>query len=97
MSFARPDGADDIVDFRWEQRQELRTLRLLGEFDGHVKYTRGEFMRGRSIDNVVWDEKIREDRLRATDHGMARWIWSVALRIEAMRSLLLRAGLRPER
>lgn len=97
VSFVGADGEEDIVDFRWEQKQELRTLRLLGEFDGKVKYTRDEYMQGRSIEEVVWDEKLREDRLRATDHGMARSIWAVALRKERLRRLLLDAGLRPER
>ena len=97
VSFLSADGQEDIVDFRWKQRQELRTLRLFGEFDGKVKYTRDEYMKGRSIEEVVWDEKLREDRLRATDHGMARWIWEVALRRERLRALLLNAGLRPER
>jgi hypothetical protein len=97
VSFVSADGHNDIVDFRWIQRQETRTLQLLGEFDGFVKYSRSEYQRGRAIDQVVWDEKIREDRVRLTsDHGMVRWLWHAALNTERMRALLLRAGLRPE-
>ena len=78
------------------QRQESRTLSLIGEFDGYVKYTRGQYTRGMSIEQIVWHEKVREDRLRAQDNGMARWTWEVALRIDRLRALLLAAGLRPE-
>ncbi len=96
VSFVHEDGQEDITDFRWVQKQENRTLRLLGEFDGKVKYTRDAFMNGRTSEEVVWSEKLREDRLRGTGHGMARWIWAVALRRESLKRLLLAAGLRPE-
>ena len=96
VSFVHEDRQEDITDFRWVQKQETRTHRLLGEFDGKVKYTRDAFMSGRTIEEVVWSEKLREDRLRGTGHGMARWIWSVALRRESLLRLLLAAGLRPE-
>lgn len=89
---------EDRVDFRWKRRFHVKRLPLLGEFDGEVKYTRGEFMGGRTIDEVVWAEKRREDRLRA--HGrstMVRWLWADALRPERLRALLLNAGLRPNR
>ncbi|HVK36870.1 MAG TPA: hypothetical protein VM428_14550 [Microlunatus sp.] len=57
-------------DFGWIER------RTLGEFDGHGKY--GALRRpDQGADDVVLDEKTREDRLR--DHGwqIARWNWSV--------------------
>jgi hypothetical protein len=88
---------EDQVDFRWKRRFHVKHLPLLGEFDGEVKYTRGEFMGGRTISEVVWAEKRREDRLRAPGRGMARWLWADALRPERLRALLLNAGLRPER
>jgi hypothetical protein len=97
VSFVHEDGQEDIADFRWRQKQENRTLRLIGEFDGKVKYTRDEFMSGCTIEEVVWAEKLREDRLRSTEHGVARWIWAVALRRERLQRLLLDAGLHPER
>ena len=53
-------------DFRWG--------RLLGEFDGMVKY--GRLLRpGETAGDCVTREKVREDRMRARDHGMFRWIW----------------------
>jgi hypothetical protein len=57
-------------DFGWIER------RTLGEFDGQGKY--GALRRpDQGADDVVLDEKAREDRLR--DHGwqIARWNWSV--------------------
>jgi len=96
VEYPRRDGGKDIVDFRWEQRQKGRTLRLFGEFDGKVKYTRDEYTHGLPVEEVVWQEKLREDRLRAsTGHDMVRWTWDMALRREPLQQLLLGAGLRP--
>ncbi|MFT2817417.1 hypothetical protein [Leifsonia sp. A12D58] len=96
VHFVSPEGAEDIVDFRWLQKQGVRTLRLIGEFDGEVKYTRTEFLKGRTAAEVVVAEKVREDRLRAnTNHSFVRWVWGTALRKEELRAVLLRAGLRP--
>ena len=78
------------ADFGWPR------FRLLGEFDGHVKYTRAEFTQGKSIADVVWDEKRREDLMRAQGYGMARWLWDAALRGTLLTSVLRGAGLRPE-
>ena len=49
------------VDFMWP------ALRLVGEFDGRVKY--------RSADDV-WNEKLREDLVRRHDYRVARWTWA---------------------
>lgn len=54
------------VDFWWPR------TRLIGEFDGRVKYGRVN-PSGRPPEDVLWDEKVREDRLRALDTGMIRW------------------------
>ena len=94
--YPHPFG-EDRVDFRWKRRFQLKRMPLLGEFDGEVKYTRGEFMGGRTIDEVVWAEKRREDRLRAPGRTMVRWLWADALRPERLRAMLLNAGLRPDR
>ena len=98
VRFVHADGTVDITDYRWEQKQGPRTLFLLGEFDGYVKYTRNQYTHGRPIEEIVWDEKRREDRLRQTSgHGMTRWIWKMALVAAVMQRHLLEAGLRPER
>ncbi|HUG50856.1 MAG TPA: hypothetical protein VLZ78_07660, partial [Terrimesophilobacter sp.] len=77
-----------IVDFWWPE------FNLIGEFDGHRKYTDPEFLRGRTPEQAVIDEKDREDDLRAAHHGMSRWDWDIALSPIRLRDKLLRAGLR---
>ncbi|WP_349898719.1 type IV toxin-antitoxin system AbiEi family antitoxin domain-containing protein [Parafrigoribacterium soli] len=79
------------VDFWW------RSANLIGEFDGLVKYTRAEYLQGRSIEDVVIAEKIREDRLRALGPNVSRWLWGVALRPRELYAHLSSAGLRPVR
>lgn len=97
VHYPRPDGYDDIVDFMWEPQHHVRRRPLLGEFDGKIKYTRNQFMGGRSIEDVVFEEKVREDRLREPGRDMARWLWEAALSPARLRAKLLAAGLRPER
>ena len=97
VHYPRPDGAEDIADFTWEARHNVHGIPLLGEFDGRVKYTRNQYTHGLPIEEIVWREKIREDRLRAPGRGMVRWLWDVALNPVALRARLIGAGLRPER
>jgi hypothetical protein len=55
-------------DFGW------RAQRLLGEFDGRVKY--GRLLRpGQDPGDAVFAEKQREDAMRAENWGMVRWVW----------------------
>jgi hypothetical protein len=58
------------TDFAW------RRHRLLGEFDGRVKY--GRLLRpGETPGDVVFAEKLREDALRrTTGFGMERLVWA---------------------
>jgi len=62
------DGKVDRVDFFW------RGADVAGEFDGRVKYTRQEFTGGRP-EEVVWREKLREDRLRRSVESVLRITW----------------------
>jgi very-short-patch-repair endonuclease len=56
------------VDFCWEQ------ARTIGEFDGKIKY--GRVLRGeQSVEDVLYQEKLREDALRDLGWQVARWIW----------------------
>jgi very-short-patch-repair endonuclease len=56
------------VDFCWEQE------RTIGEFDGKIKY--GRALRGeQSVEDVLYQEKLREDALRDLGWQVARWIW----------------------
>lgn len=59
-----------ITDFAWPEH------RLLGEFDGRVKY--GRLLKpGQTPGDVVFEEKRREDRLReATGWKVGRLVWS---------------------
>ena len=66
----RADGSlVGIADWAWEE------YRLLGEFDGEVKY--GRFLRpGETPGDAVFREKRREDEMReVTSWGMVRLIW----------------------
>jgi hypothetical protein len=79
------------TDFWWPE------FRLIGEFDGRGKYLRDEFTRGRSTAQVVIEEKLREDRLRALGPRVMRFGWEEARSPAAMRRTLLAAGLPLER
>lgn len=54
------------VDFAWLEQ------RVVGEFDGRVKYGRRN-RSGRLPEDVLWQEKLREDRLRALGLTVVRW------------------------
>ncbi len=88
VSLVGASGKKWTVDFVW------RDIGLIGEFDGEVKYTSEEFLRGRSPAEAVIDEKSREDDLRAAGYGMSRWGWRVAISARLIREHLVRAGLR---
>ena len=54
------------VDFYWPE------FRTVGEFDGMVKYGR-LLKEGQKVEDVLVDEKLREDALRGNE--VARWVW----------------------
>ena len=57
------------TDFAWEAE------RVVGEFDGRVKY--GRLLRpGQDPGDAVFEEKRREDAIRDEDWGVVRWTWS---------------------
>lgn len=58
------------VDFDWEDFCHC------GEFDGLFKYGRLNPHSGDLAGQVLVDEKIREDRVRAVPRGMSRWIYA---------------------
>jgi hypothetical protein len=69
-----------IADFWWKER------RLVGEFDGLTKYLGRASYSGRSAEDVVTAEKVREDSIRAQGNGMVRWLASdvrTPVRLEA--------------
>jgi hypothetical protein len=79
-------GLIGIVDFGWE--------RVVGEFDGKVKYRVPDDTDPREAAEVVWREKQREDRLRRRV-GVARWTWAIALDRGRLGGLLAKHGIRP--
>lgn len=58
------------VDFEWEDFWHC------GEFDGLVKYGRLNPYSGDRLGQVIVDEKLREDRIRALPRGMSRWVYA---------------------
>jgi hypothetical protein len=70
VEIRRPDGwLIGRSDFGWEEH------RLLGEFDGRVKY--GRLLRpGQQPGDAVFEEKRREDAMREEGWGMVRWVWN---------------------
>ncbi|MBT0994273.1 hypothetical protein KIN34_08235 [Cellulomonas sp. DKR-3] len=68
------------VDFWWPE------LGVAGEFDGRVKYDDADGP------DVLWREKVREDRLRALVRAFVRWTWDDAWRGGPMCDALRRAG-----
>lgn len=82
-------GLIGFVDFYWPD------FRLIGEFDGIEKYSKKEFVGQRVPAEVVTDEKVREDRLRATSTtpDVSRWIWATLVGHGELERQLLVAGL----
>jgi hypothetical protein len=56
------------ADFGWPE------LATVGEFDGRVKYGRS-LRPGQDPAEVVYQEKLREDAIRACGWWVARWTW----------------------
>ncbi|WP_457963289.1 hypothetical protein M1E17_17840 [Arthrobacter sp. D1-29] len=64
------DGLVGYTDFYWKQ------AKVVGEFDGVAKYSKPEFLKGRTPSQAVVDEKNRENRVRALGFNVVRWDWS---------------------
>jgi len=74
-------------DFFWEE------FGVVGEADGDMKYLDEKVRGSRSAEQVVLDEKIREDRFRALPRTVARWRWNVAINPAVLRARLVQSGL----
>jgi hypothetical protein len=65
----RLTGTVAYCDFGWPAQ------RTVGEFDGKVKY--GRMLRpGQEPGDVVYEEKLREDAIRARSWEVVRWTWA---------------------
>ena len=72
------------VDFLWKEQ------RTIGEFDGKIKY--GRLLKpGQSIEEVLFEEKRREDALRHLGWQIVRWLWADLYRPGVIRDRVLRA------
>lgn len=80
------DGLIGIGDFGWDG--------VIGEFDGRKKYGLRQGMDPKEAERTLWNEKKREDRIRATHRKMARWVWVDALRPQQMARILAAQGIR---
>lgn len=52
----------------------LEEHHVIGEFDGRIKYGR-MVPAGQMSEDVLWNEKVREDRLRDAGWQVVRWVW----------------------
>jgi very-short-patch-repair endonuclease len=75
------------VDFLWTRD------RMVGEFDGAVKYRRG-VLGTRDPGDAVFAEKVREDRLRSAGYTVVRWTWADLDRPDELADRIRRAGRR---
>ncbi|PYD01736.1 hypothetical protein B4U78_004645 [Microbacterium esteraromaticum] len=68
VEVAGPHGRPYFVDFGMDD------VRVFGEFDGETKYRDGAMRQGRSLEDVLIEEKRREDWIRGrTRWGLVRW------------------------
>ncbi|CAN5324660.1 hypothetical protein BH09ACT1_BH09ACT1_29110 [soil metagenome] len=83
-------GSIGFVDFYWPE------LDLVVEYDGRGKYGEGrKFQLGISAERVLWEEKIREDRIRRVVSGFSRLINGVVTNRSALAQHLRPFGLYP--
>lgn len=80
-------GLIGFSEFYWPE------FTLVGEADGRSKYLDPRYRRGRTLEQVLIDEKVRADRLRALGLGVTRWDWAIGAHREALRRHLVAAGL----
>lgn len=85
-----PHGHDYRVDF------EIMGCGVFGEVDGRVKYTEATMTRGRSAEEVFFEEKRREDWIRGTtSQRLIRWGAAELRSLEIFAQFLRGAGLHP--
>lgn len=88
QEFSDCDGFVARVDFWWP------AIGVVGEFDGRVKYRVEGVGDPRLLEERLWAEKAREDRLRGLGLTVVRWTWDVAMDHGLLARRLATAGLR---
>lgn len=76
------------TDFHFEEADAI------GEVDGKQKYLDPAYRDGRTADEAVYREKIREDELRARCRAFGRWPMAVGMRPDLLRPRLVALGVR---
>ena len=72
---------------------EIEDISTVVEFDGRIKY--GKLVpEGHSASDVLWEEKRREDRIRATGRQVVRLTWADLEHPHRIRALLVAAAAR---
>ncbi|MDQ1527248.1 MAG: hypothetical protein QOG18_1861 [Microbacteriaceae bacterium] len=89
--FCLQKGGRRFADFWWEE------LSLAGEFDGRRKYFDPKFANGQSAEDLLWQEKLRENQLRDLGAQLTRWTWSDLELVTPFIRRLEAAGLRRSR
>lgn len=89
VPFSDARGFIGFVDFWWPEH------RVIGEFDGAVKYQSVEMLQGLTPGEAAWREKQREDRLRRQANGFFRAIWAEVINPPRLDAVIRAAGLRP--
>jgi hypothetical protein len=88
VPFFDDDGLIGYADFYW------RELDLIGEVDGRSKYgPNRHFQRSITPEELVWQEKRREDRLRRVVTSFVRLDWQTIADRRALASRLSQYGL----
>lgn len=88
------DAAGNLIgysDFFWKD------ARVVGEFDGEEKYSKPEYLKGRTASEAVVLEKNRENRIRATGLNVVRWDWADLMAPGTLEGKLAAAGVRRRR
>ncbi|WP_156366369.1 hypothetical protein [Microbacterium sp. No. 7] len=83
-----PDGRFALLDFAWPR------LGRWAEFDGKSKYTDADILQGRTVDEVLAEQEIRESQVRAvTGWRCDRWGFDRMPTIDEFASYLRSLGL----
>lgn len=85
--FVLSTGREAWTDFFWRDHSHI------GEFDGAGKYRDPELLRGRTPEQVVLEEKDREDELRRQVRAFSRWRVPALAEPRRLYDILVAAGL----
>lgn len=91
VEFADEEGLIGFTDFTW---RGIAGATVVGEFDGRIKYRLDPAAPQDQVERVLWEEKLREDRLRKQAR-VARWTWAHAWDRVKLARELARHGIRP--